>query len=75
MGVVAQKMTDSFFECVRKRIRGALTWPPFFSRRRLRHSNDPGPSLVRGDVKTTMIYTHALNNAGGRGVGSSLENL
>jgi hypothetical protein len=63
MGVVTQKMTDSFFECVRKRIRGALT------------SNDPPASLVRGDVKRTMIDTQVLNNAGGRGVGSSLENL
>jgi len=31
--------------------------------------------LGHRDVKTTMIYTHVLNNAGGRGVRSPLENL
>jgi site-specific recombinase XerD len=31
--------------------------------------------LGHRDVKTTMIYTHVLNNVGGRGVRSPLENL
>ncbi len=31
--------------------------------------------LGHRDVKTTMIYTHVLNNAGGRGVRSPLESL
>ena len=31
--------------------------------------------LGHRDVKTTLIYTHVLNNAGGRGVRSPLENL
>lgn len=31
--------------------------------------------LGHRDVKTTMIYTRVLNNAGGRGVPSPLENL
>ena len=31
--------------------------------------------LGHADVKTTMIYTHVLNQAGGRGVRSPLETL
>jgi site-specific recombinase XerD len=31
--------------------------------------------LGHADVQTTMIYTHALNNSGGRGVRSPLETL
>jgi len=31
--------------------------------------------LCHADVKTTMIYTHVLQRAGGRGVRSALDNM